>query len=275
MLPLLLKIHSKHPQSSKGTFPTQRSIAEGEGSVELDEEKRLCYVAMTRAKTHLVMTWRREVQTFFGQGFKFTHPERSRFLDKLVGKKASHGKKKKSIARNAQSWRNYHSSASSERYGNFENRYNSQGTPSIKRKKALIRNAADFQLGDEFSPQQREVSIKRKKAPIHNSVRGVDPMMQQMMKTKTKAKTKKKKKKSIKRRVQPREKSQIDSSSTLMDSSLFFPAGTVVHHPIHGDGVVAKSKAVAVGELMKVLVEFKSGMTVDFPVHDSGLRIKH
>jgi len=65
----------------ESTFPTQRAIMEGEGSVELDEERRLAYVAMTRAKTHLIMIWRKEVTTFFGQGFKVNKAERSRFLD--------------------------------------------------------------------------------------------------------------------------------------------------------------------------------------------------
>ncbi len=73
--------------NEEGSFPTQRSIMEGEGSIELEEERRLCYVAMTRAKTHLILTWRREVMTFFGQGFKFSNPDRSRFLDALVSKK--------------------------------------------------------------------------------------------------------------------------------------------------------------------------------------------
>ena len=53
-----------------GTFPTQRPINMGHGLTELYEEHRLCYVAMTRAKTYLVMTWRREVVQFFGQGIK-------------------------------------------------------------------------------------------------------------------------------------------------------------------------------------------------------------
>ena len=30
-----------------GTFPTQRAIHKGEGYVALDEERRLCHVAMT------------------------------------------------------------------------------------------------------------------------------------------------------------------------------------------------------------------------------------
>ena len=83
--------------NEEGTFPTQRSISEGDGSVELDEERRLCYVAMTRAKTHLVLTWRREVMTFFGQGFKIIDCERSRFLDRLVANGTKKGKGKKKV----------------------------------------------------------------------------------------------------------------------------------------------------------------------------------
>ncbi|KAL3768470.1 hypothetical protein ACHAW5_000367 [Stephanodiscus triporus] len=75
--------------NEEGTFPTQRSIAEGERSIELSEERRLCYVAMTRAKTHLVLTWRREVSFFSGAIFKSKDAVRSRFLDVLVSKQGT------------------------------------------------------------------------------------------------------------------------------------------------------------------------------------------
>lgn len=42
---------------------------------------------MTRAKTHLVMTWRREVMLFLPTGCKTIEPDRSRFLDALASKK--------------------------------------------------------------------------------------------------------------------------------------------------------------------------------------------
>lgn len=74
-----------------GTFPTNRAIQEGEGSVALDEERRLCYVAMTRAKNNLIMTWRREVSFFQGDSFRTGDRERSRFLDVLVAKKPKAG----------------------------------------------------------------------------------------------------------------------------------------------------------------------------------------
>ena len=53
----------------------------------MEEEKRLCYVAMTRAKTELVMTWRKEVGVFTPNGIKYVTKDRSRFLDVLVSKK--------------------------------------------------------------------------------------------------------------------------------------------------------------------------------------------
>ena len=72
--------------NEEGTFPTQQALDEGEGSIELSEERRLCYVAMTRAKTHLVLTWRREVSYFSGTSIKTKDGVRSRFLDILVSK---------------------------------------------------------------------------------------------------------------------------------------------------------------------------------------------
>jgi DNA helicase-2/ATP-dependent DNA helicase PcrA len=73
--------------NEESTFPTQKAIASGEGSVELEEERRLCYVAMTRAKTYLIMTWRKEVMRFYGTGFSVSPAEKSRFLDDLVANK--------------------------------------------------------------------------------------------------------------------------------------------------------------------------------------------
>ncbi|KAL7536087.1 hypothetical protein ACHAXR_006911 [Thalassiosira sp. AJA248-18] len=79
--------------NEEGTFPSQRSIAEGEGSIELSEERRLCYVAMTRAKTHLVLTWRREVSYFAGASFRTRDADRSRFLDILTSKQRAKSNK--------------------------------------------------------------------------------------------------------------------------------------------------------------------------------------
>jgi hypothetical protein len=76
--------------NEEGTLPSGLSLQEGEGSVALEEEKRLCYVAMTRAKTQLILTWRKEVTNFAtwsDDGPRTSSKDRSRFLDALVSKK--------------------------------------------------------------------------------------------------------------------------------------------------------------------------------------------
>ena len=73
-------------------FPTSQAIQAGQGSVELAEECRLCYVAMTRAKSDLFMTWRKEAAVFTpntDSGFRYVKRNRSRFLDALVTNKKS------------------------------------------------------------------------------------------------------------------------------------------------------------------------------------------
>jgi ATP-dependent exoDNAse (exonuclease V) beta subunit len=80
--------------NEEGTLPSGRALQEGEGSIALEEEKRLCYVAMTRAKTQLVLTWRKEVTNFASwsdDGPRTAAKDRSRFLDALVSKKSKAG----------------------------------------------------------------------------------------------------------------------------------------------------------------------------------------
>lgn len=67
----------------EGTIPTQKALMAGEGSVALEEEKRLCYVAMTRAKSELIMTWRHEVPIFTAHGMSSKEAYQSQFLDVL------------------------------------------------------------------------------------------------------------------------------------------------------------------------------------------------
>jgi superfamily I DNA/RNA helicase len=57
---------------------------EGECSIPFEEERRLCYVAMTRAKSELLITWRQS--TIVPSGTAYPHRvtrTRSRFLDDL------------------------------------------------------------------------------------------------------------------------------------------------------------------------------------------------
>ncbi len=63
----------------EGLMPHQMSLNEG----DIEEERRLCYVGMTRAQKRLYLTWSavRFVRT--SGGFSYLSSERSRFLDEI------------------------------------------------------------------------------------------------------------------------------------------------------------------------------------------------
>ena len=77
--------------NEEGTFPSSQSIQEDRDNkpIALEEECRLCYVAMTRAKTDLVLTWRKTVPFFTKTGIKWVDKDRSRFLNALTGTKTN------------------------------------------------------------------------------------------------------------------------------------------------------------------------------------------
>ena len=62
----------------EGLFPHQRSKSDLE---QLEEERRLCYVGMTRAMQKLVLT-HAEVRRLYGQE---TYPQPSRFIREIPG----------------------------------------------------------------------------------------------------------------------------------------------------------------------------------------------
>jgi len=123
--------------NEEGTFPTHLALMNGEGSIELEEERRLCYVAMTRAKTHLIMTWRREIIKFFGQGIKVQKGERSRFLDVFVTKKSSKNRKASKGRQRVLK--------ASERRSNSDY-IQSKGKNNLRRETYLSPNASEIEL---------------------------------------------------------------------------------------------------------------------------------
>jgi ATP-dependent DNA helicase UvrD/PcrA len=62
----------------EGLFPHKLSLGE---EAALEEERRLCYVGMTRAKNRLVLTWARERRSFAREAYTPTRP--SRFLSEI------------------------------------------------------------------------------------------------------------------------------------------------------------------------------------------------
>jgi ATP-dependent exoDNAse (exonuclease V) beta subunit len=169
-----------------GIFPTSQAIMEGEGSVALEEEKRLCYVAMTRAKTELCLTWRREVPIFTKSIGRVTKRfDRSRFLDVLASKKKTTALAKNLISKSPGSplspppvsspkpsqRRDYTSSAwSSTSASDF------QGTNSvyaINRPSAATSPSLPLQT-KTYSPQQpwqKKGSSSAQNSPLSSSVR--------------------------------------------------------------------------------------------------------
>ena len=110
-----------------------KALNEEEGSSKLEEEKRLCYVAMTRAKSELLLTWRREVSIFTPEGIRTVERGRSRFLDVLAGKKGKNSKASKPGLKSTKA--GIKPSTSDVYYGNAKNtRFPSEFTPPSKRK---------------------------------------------------------------------------------------------------------------------------------------------
>lgn len=63
----------------EGLLPHQISIQEG----DIEEERRLCYVGMTRARKRLYLTWSAMRMVRASGGFNFVQGIRSRFLDEI------------------------------------------------------------------------------------------------------------------------------------------------------------------------------------------------
>ena len=65
----------------EGLLPHQMSLVDG----DVEEERRLCYVGMTRAEKRLYLTWSNTRFIRAGGSFNIVKSERSRFLDEIPG----------------------------------------------------------------------------------------------------------------------------------------------------------------------------------------------
>lgn len=294
--------------NEEGTFPTQRSIMEGEGSVELDEERRLCYVAMTRAKTHLVLTWRREVMTFFGQGVKIINPDRSRFLDLLLSQKKSkkNGKTKgnRSMKQSSQGTKIPKSNETfSTKTRNFSSLQTSDGTDSyrrpygkntegVKRKNYTgqtafsngfpeqknIRSINNISDGNRYARPQIRKTTQKKKGSIRSNNMNIESKQSSRMATSNRLRYESPKnqasqysQKRAREKMNPQKTRLNPEDIPTFDSTAFFPLGTTVFHSAHGKGTVVQPNG---GNTM-VSVKFEEGIEINFPMMNSGLRIKY
>lgn len=270
-----------------GTLPSRMAIMEDEGSVALDEEKRLCYVAMTRAKTHLVMTWRREVSIFNGNTFTSVNASRSRFLDILVGK---NGKTSKGSKKNAKSNGLPRQAGPGGRVGAQRSSLPRAGTtntfprPSGTHRRDLTtappqrtRNIERAQApGKQGADRSRnEAGTLRKKQPQEMQVRAIlQPKPRNGYSSATRSPATKAtngRRSSTNITAKKQKTVSTVSSSDTMDSTWFYPVGSSVVHKLHGNGMVLPPPLSQ--REMLVRVQFEDGSKHDFPVDGKDLHL--
>ena len=277
-----------------GTLPSRLAIMEGEGSVALDEEKRLCYVAMTRAKTHLVMTWRREVFLFSGNTFTSVKASRSRFLDVLIGNSGntSKGSKKKANSQGLPKQTGAHRHVKAQRSSLPRARTAStfpRPRPSSGSRRDLsmappqrIRNTDRIQtpLRQENNRSLGEISAPRKKQPHEIQVRAtLGPRQNPKLRNghtptnpSSAAKARNGRTQTNDAAPQKQKAASNVSSSDTMDSTWFYPVGSSVVHRRHGSGMVLPPPPSKQGEML-VRVQFEDGSKHDFPADGKDLHL--
>jgi ATP-dependent exoDNAse (exonuclease V) beta subunit len=242
-----------------------QALQEGPGSVVFEEEKRLCYVAMTRAKTELVMSWREEVPVFTKDGMRYVTRKRSRFLDVLVSKTERDSAEQKRSFSSTSSRQNDARPA----YGNALRPKSSPlsaipnkltGTASVYAKKSplSLERLAPTSIAAKTPASQMSTSTNR--SPTRTTSNPQRPV--QAKKPMAPLQPKK---------AQPpqvRESSQPGS----VDSTWFFPVGSKVRHLRLGDGIVLPPHSLGNDATnMIVVVKFSNGDRREFPVQTADL----
>jgi ATP-dependent exoDNAse (exonuclease V) beta subunit len=272
-----------------GTFPSSQAIMEGDGSVVLEEEKRLCYVAMTRAKTELVMTWRKEVPVFTSVGMRYVKKDRSRFLNVLVdGKKGktSSGKEglkasspastRQKAARSIKGTNSVFSRGPSSLAASARRRSSStaSGAPSWQTKSytdSPVRSAR-YEPRSTSNYQSNGANSKRPKPFGTTNIfsRQRSELARQQPSTPPYPKPP-----PPKQQIRPPDGKEIKSSSQVpnqnMDSTWFFPVGSKVKHVKFGEGIVLNPPSARSEGDMPVLVKFPDGERREFSAHGRDL----
>lgn len=285
--------------NEEGTLPSGLSIQEGEGSVALEEERRLCYVAMTRAKTRLLMTWRKEVTNFSNwsdDGPKVSQKERSRFLDALVSKKESKPSSKDSTPapQNTDSTpRRQRSSQVSSRAAQERN-YGTQASRSEKRPVTYqdlpFKARRDFLNPDKFSkqdPPKREPGVRSETTRPTTTQNGARPPQRttespapsrpvaQRPNPVTPPRLRQRAPDLEEARRRHQATAEVSAPSLTrapappakkeqMDSTWFFPVGSDVVHERFGKGTVLPPPPPNDKTELPVLIQFRNGEEMQF-----------
>jgi DNA helicase-2/ATP-dependent DNA helicase PcrA len=265
----------------EGTLPSNQALQEGEGSVQLEEEKRLCYVAMTRAKTRLILTWRKRVTSFSNwsdSGPKTVEKQRSRFLNAIVSQKSKKSTAMKDITSRRPSTTAPSRRSSLNRHGlkGPEGRKNrdpsssrttsssasSRSTsPSSKRLEysTLAQTSLSNRNTSAGSTSQRQQSSNR---PSVDRVQQLRSSLTSSSSTNPSSSSSPPKQR--KKNKTPRPSSSSTQQDTV-DPMWFFPVGESVVHINLGKGVVLDHPPFERIEDAKVRVKFEDGKTLEFP----------
>ncbi|KAL3930508.1 MAG: hypothetical protein SGARI_004465 [Bacillariaceae sp.] len=248
----------------EGTLPCTPALSDDATSVQLDEERRLCYVAMTRAKTHLILSWRKEV-TVFGDwsssGPKTVEKKRSRFLEALVAKKKKTNDTTKpketadktiSTAKTRDAPRKKVPRNGLKGPSQPDRRHLSVATPAAKNGKM------------DVAPRKEQVVART--IPKANGVSQVPPTRQPVG-VKQQVSPSTAKRKTANRKSEPKRESGGSGSPppSFLDPTWFFPVGEAVLHKNLGPGVVMGHTPAEQPDETKVQVKFENGKVLEFP----------
>ncbi len=262
--------------NEEGTLPSSLSLQEGENSIALEEERRLCYVAMTRAKTRLILSWRKEVSTFASwsaDGPRTVTKSRSRFLDSLV--KSNSGDKKVPMKsreakednpyRPLQQRKSLTSSVSHRKRSDIDQIYPEK--PHLVPKRPPSSSQKSF---SERGPTPRHIDRDMPTSPrkAHNRIPAdlsiKSPATRPYSNSKTPA-DRQDSKSMLKAKAN-------QGTSIPFDSTLFYPVGSDVIHNNFGRGMVLEPPPISsVSGKLLVRVQFENGRTMEFPVEGSDL----
>jgi DNA helicase-2/ATP-dependent DNA helicase PcrA len=278
----------------EGTLPCNPALQEGPGSVQLEEEKRLCYVAMTRAKTRLILTWRKEVTGFSNwsdSGPKTQKKQRSRFLNAIVSKKSLKDKtKKKTKPTTAGSTPGASPRSFSTRAAQSAARPNRSGLrgPEGGRRRSNLDPGRRSPLRRErpanasrTPPPRRTPSSSTRRAQPTPSVERIEALRSSLEAPSIPGGTPPppprrspppppKTSNPVRRNVPPTP-ARSSPQQDVVDPMWFFPVGKKVVHRNLGKGTVLEPPPFDKVEDAKVRVRFENGSTLEFPALGSDI----
>lgn len=204
----------------------------------------MCYVAMTRAKSELIMTWRQRATIFTSDGLKTVDRTRSRFLDALVSKKINdNSTKKQSVSMRTST--------------------STSVTDKARQIKAWSATPLSTQSSKRFQGTARVGSDLRRSVLNQTPRRPQAPKEAQSLQLACEFVGKKP--------LTPSRQTSPKSSSNAVDASWFFPIGSKVRHIRFGEGTVLPPNFSDSDNCEAVLVAFNSGEQREFPVQTTDL----